>query len=178
MVISEPAGLQHAQRIVLPGVGAFAKAMERLDRLKFLEPLHRAVHTNGVPILGICLGMQLMLAIGEEGGPTPGLGWIDGHVRRLVPQGGERIPHVGWNTVDGASSCVLFESLPPARDFYFVHSYHVSPVDPSVVVGCTPFAGGFVSAVQQGTVFGVQFHPEKSQTSGFKVLENFLRLAG
>ena len=178
MVMTGPAGLETAKRIVVPGVGAFGNAMEKLEQLGFVDALYTAVISHETPVLGICLGMQLMLAIGEEGGKTAGLGWIDGHVRRLVPTQGERIPHIGWNTVEFDESCSLFRSLAPETDFYFVHSYHVAPDDPTVIIGRTPFAGGFASAIQQGSLMGVQFHPEKSQTAGFKVLENFLLSGG
>jgi glutamine amidotransferase len=178
MLLAHPDGLETAHRIVVPGVGAFGKAMEKIEQLGFVDALNTAVITRETPVLGICLGMQLMLAVGEEGGNTEGLGWIDGSVRRLVPSDGERIPHVGWNTVEFDESCSLFRSLAPATDFYFVHSYHVAPADPSVIIGRTPFAGGFASAIQKGSLYGVQFHPEKSQTAGFAVLENFLHRGG
>jgi imidazole glycerol-phosphate synthase subunit HisH len=178
MVLAHPEGLESAHRIVVPGVGAFGKAMQKLEQLGFVDALSTTVISHQVPVLGICLGMQLMLAIGEEGGTTAGLGWVDGHVRRLVPSQGERVPHIGWNTVEFDESCPLFHSLAPNTDFYFVHSYHVTPDDPSVIVGRTPFAGGFASAIRKGSLYGVQFHPEKSQTAGFTVLENFLRCGG
>jgi len=116
----------------------------------------------------------LMLAEGDEGGPCEGLGWIAGRVERIRPGPGERVPHVGWNTVEYAPGSPLFEAVQAGTDFYFVHSYHVVPADSTVVAGTTPFAGGIVTAVRAGHIWGVQFHPEKSQTAGFAILASFL----
>ncbi|MCU0274229.1 MAG: imidazole glycerol phosphate synthase subunit HisH [Acidimicrobiales bacterium] len=172
--VTAPDGLDGARRIVLPGVGAFGTAMGRLHGLGLVDALDRLVLGDGVPVLGICLGMQLMLGVGEEGGETKGLGWIEGRVVRLLPDPGERVPHVGWNAVDPTPGSAPFTDVEPGSDFYFVHSYHVVPDDPSVVAATTPFAGGFVSAVASGPCWGVQFHPEKSQAAGFAVLRAFL----
>ena len=175
VVTDDPRHLSPATRIVLPGVGAFPAAMSRLHETGLVDALHDAVIERGIPVLGICLGMQLMLTRGEEGGGCDGLGWIAGCVERIRPDAGERIPHVGWNTVEFESGSPVFEEVEPATDFYFVHSYHAVPVDSSVVAGTTPFAGGIVTAVQAGHMWGVQFHPEKSQSAGFAVLASFLR---
>ncbi len=175
---TRPDALVGARRLVLPGVGAFGTAMARLHDLGFVDALDGLVRKDGVPVLGICLGMQLMLGVGEESGEedgeTKGLGWIDGRVVRLRPLAGERVPHVGWNAVDPTPGAAPFADVEPGSDFYFVHSYHVVPDDPSVVAATTPFAGGFVSAVVSGPCWGVQFHPEKSQAAGFAVLRAFL----
>jgi glutamine amidotransferase len=133
----------------------------------------RFARERGVPFLGICLGMQLMAARGSEGGDTEGLGLIRATVPRLVPDAPTtRIPHIGWNNVAGAGR--LFDGIAPDKDFYFVHSYHVVPDDPADVLATTPYCGGFVSAVAHDAMFGVQFHPEKSQKVGFHLLRNFL----
>jgi glutamine amidotransferase len=174
VVTDEPRHLAAATRIVLPGVGAFPSAMERLRETGLTEALQDAVIGRSIPVLGICLGMQLMLAEGEEGGECHGLGWIAGRVERIRPGPDERVPHVGWNTVDFEPGSRIFEDVEPGTDFYFVHSYCVVPADRAVIAGSTPFAGGIVTAVQSGHVWGVQFHPEKSQTAGFAVLANFL----
>jgi imidazole glycerol-phosphate synthase subunit HisH len=172
---TDPAGLDGARRIVLPGVGAFPAAMARLHDLGFVDTLDRLVRDECTPVLGICLGMQLMLGVGEEGGDeTKGLAWIDGRVTRLRPEGGERVPHVGWNAVSPVPDSPPFAAVTPGSDFYFVHSYQVVPSDPAVVAATTPFAGGFVSAVVRDHCWGVQFHPEKSQGAGFAVLRSFL----
>ena len=172
--VTAPDDLDGARRIVLPGVGAFGTAMGRLHGLGLVDALDRLVLGDGIPVLGICLGMQLMLGIGEEGGESKGLGWIDGRVVRLRPLAGERVPHVGWNAVEPAEGSTPFADVEPGSDFYFVHSFHVVPDDPTVVAATTPFAGGFVSAVVSGPCWGVQFHPEKSQAAGFAVLRAFL----
>ena len=174
VVTDEARHLVAATRIVIPGVGAFPSAMSRLHETGLAEALHEAVITRGIPVLGICLGMQLMLADGEEGGPCAGLGWIAGRVERIQPGPDERVPHVGWNTVEFVPGSPVFEGVAPRTDFYFVHSYHVVPTDSTVVAGRTPFAGGIVTAVCSGHIWGVQFHPEKSQTAGFAVLASFL----
>ena len=164
-----------AERIILPGVGAFATAMGQLERPGLAAAVRERVLGDGVPFLGICLGMQLAAAEGEEGGPGPGLGLIPGRVTRLKPQGGDRVPHIGWNEVAHHADATLFTGLAPGTDFYFVHSFHLQCPD-EFVAASTPYCGGFVSAVERENVFGVQFHPEKSQTAGFEVLRAFLRV--
>jgi glutamine amidotransferase len=133
-------------------------------------------HTaQGIPLLGICLGMQLLAERGWEIRETAGLGLIPGEVRRLEPSNGDtRIPHVGWNQVAFARHCPLFEGIQSGTDFYFVHSYYLDCADAEAIVGRTAYCGGFTSAVARANVFGVQFHPEKSQKRGFHVLKNFL----
>ena len=174
-----PADLVDASRIILPGVGVFADAMGRLRSLGYEDVLQEQVQAKGVPFLGICLGMQLMAARGVEGGETRGLGWIEGECVRLEPAGGEvRIPHVGWNDVEysGKVAPALLAGIPTGRDFYFVHSYHLRCARAEDVAARTPYCGGFTSLVGGGTVCGAQFHPEKSQQDGFKLLRNFLAL--
>jgi glutamine amidotransferase len=176
VVTAGPGDLEGAARIILPGVGVFADGMRRLRERGYEAALNEHVWARGVPFLGICLGMQLLASKGWEGGETAGLGWIEGEVVRLEPSGGEfRIPHVGWNEVvqEGGG---LFRGIPSGRDFYFVHSYHLKPAREEDVLARTPYCGGFISAVRRGTVFGTQFHPEKSQKLGFQVLRNFIAL--
>lgn len=175
VVTDDRAALADAERIILPGVGAFPVAMEFL-RDKGLDEAMRARVEAGVPLLGICLGMQLLARRGSEGRVTEGLGLLDAEVVRLEPSQGEAVPHVGWNEVVPARPSPLIAGLPPQSDFYFVHSYHVRCADGADVVGQTPYCGGFSSVVQHDNVFGVQFHPEKSQKSGFQLLRNFLEL--
>jgi imidazole glycerol-phosphate synthase subunit HisH len=164
-------------RIVLPGVGAFGVAMANLESRGLLGALDDAVREGGVPLLGICLGMQLLASEGTEGEATAGLGWIPGRVVRFEPQGEDRrIPHVGWNELVHSGTSQLFDGIESGRDVYFVHSYHLIPESATDAVGTTPYCGGFVSAVARGTIFGVQFHPEKSQRIGAAVLRNFLRV--
>jgi imidazole glycerol-phosphate synthase subunit HisH len=168
--------LERAAAIVLPGVGAFARGMQNLRSLGLEEVLHEQVLERGVPCIGLCLGMQLLLSHGEESGETSGLGWIDGSVERFRPVDGERIPHVGWNEVEPVRESPLFTGIEPGSDFYFVHSYYARPADEAVVLATTPYCGGFASVVGRGNVWGAQFHPEKSMRSGLRFLRNFLAL--
>jgi glutamine amidotransferase len=174
-VTDDPRDLAHADRIVLPGVGAFGDAMRALRESGFEDALSEEVHANSIPFLGICLGMHLVASVGFEGGDTKGLGWIDGEVRRFVPATAEeRIPHVGWNEVDAAPGSTLFAGIPAGADFYFVHSYHFVCDDDSDIAATTPYCGTFTSALERENVFAVQFHPEKSQRHGFQLLRNVL----
>jgi imidazole glycerol-phosphate synthase subunit HisH len=173
-VSANPADAASADRIVIPGVGAFPEAMRRLNEKGWTETLRRDALQNQIPVLGICLGMQLLAQYGHEGEKTEGLGFIPGHVTRLEPVENERVPHVGWNEVWFQSGSPLFAHVKDGSDFYFVHSYQFVAEDPSDVVAATPYCGRFVSAVARGKVFGVQFHPEKSSQTGFQVIRNFL----
>jgi len=177
-IITADAGeLAKADRIILPGVGSFTEAMSRIRQRSLDTILGELVTTRRLPFLGICLGMHLLATEGREGGTTEGLGWIDGEVRRLEPAGEDtRIPHAGWNEVDVVRESPLFHGMKPNQDFYFVHSYQLCPANPETVVARTPYGPGFVSAIQRDLIFGVQFHPEKSQRTGFQVLRNFLAI--
>jgi len=175
-VTDEPSELEHADQIVLPGVGAFPDAMRNLRARGLDDALTKQVIDNGAPFLGICLGMQLIAAKGFEVAETAGLGWVDGDVVRFDARTGERIPHVGWNDVEVEvdRALPLFAGIPPHADFYFVHSFHLACRDRRDVLATTPYGGGFVAAVNRDNVFGVQFHPEKSQRHGLRLLRNFL----
>jgi glutamine amidotransferase len=176
-VVAAGSEMGEPNHVILPGVGAFGDGIRNLQDRDLVNAIADQVHDVGVPLLGICLGMQLLAEKGFEGGEHPGLGWIAGHVVRLEPTESDwRIPHVGWNEVHPTEGSPLFEGMAPGSDFYFVHSYHFVPDDPDDVRATTPYAGGFVSAVGNGLVFGAQFHPEKSQRTGFAVLRNFLAL--
>jgi glutamine amidotransferase len=170
--------METATHIILPGVGAFRQAMQNLRERRLEEPLYEQVIHQQIPFLGICLGMQLLATKGHEGGETPGLGWIDGEVRHFTPTAArERIPHTGWNEVYfNQPDCPLFKGISPGKDFYFVHSYHFCEVKDPEILAYTPYCGRFISAVGKDLIFGVQFHPEKSQRLGFQVLKNFLAL--
>jgi glutamine amidotransferase len=176
-VTDQARDLETASRIILPGVGAFADAMRNIKQRALDRILYEQAIEKQIPLLGICLGMQLLASKGFEVEETDGLGFIPGEVRRLNPTGEDaRIPHVGWNEVYALRESPLFRGIAPGRDFYFVHSYHFCPRDESNVLARTPYAGSFVSAVQSGSIWGVQFHPEKSQRVGFQLLKNFLSL--
>ncbi len=176
LVTDDPADLERGARIVLPGVGTFPEAMARLRSRDLDVALTEQVVGREIPFLGVCLGMQLMASRGTEVRETAGLGWIDGEVSLLDARPGERMPHIGWNEVEPTAGSPLFRGIDPGRDFYFVHGYVLHPTRDEDVAAVTPYAGGFVSAVHRGNLFGVQFHPEKSQQVGFAVLRNFLAL--
>jgi imidazole glycerol-phosphate synthase subunit HisH len=174
-VTDDPADLDAADRIVLPGVGAFPDAMANLRARGLDDALAKQVLHERAPFLGVCLGMQLMAAIGEEVEATQGLGWVDASVVRFVATAADpRIPHVGWNEVTPVGDSQLFTGIPPGADFYFVHSFHIACADSEDVLATTPYCGGFTSALQRGDAYGVQFHPEKSQQWGLRLLANFL----
>jgi glutamine amidotransferase len=177
-VTDDPVGLERADRIVLPGVGAFPDAMRNLRARGLDDALSKQVVDGGAPLLGVCLGMQLLASCGEEVEPTDGLGWVDADVVRFttVPGDGVRVPHVGWNEVDVRDDHPLFAGIPPRADFYFVHSFHVVCRDAGDVVATTPYAGTFTSAIARDNVFATQFHPEKSQAHGLRLLRNFLEM--
>lgn len=173
-----PASLADADRVVLPGVGAFPAAMHNLEHQGWSEALHHVVRERQKPLLGICLGMQLLASSGEEGTPTAGLGFIEGTVRRLDAVGCSlRVPHVGWNELTHADDDPLFAHIPQRSDFYFVHSYVFTPDAPRNVVGTTEYGVPVVAAVRQGNIWGVQFHPEKSSRAGRQLLKNFVDYA-
>lgn len=175
-VTSDPAELKKASLMVLPGVGAFADGMRNLRARGLDQALREQVLEQGVPLLGVCLGMHLLADRGIEGGESQGLGLIPGSVQKLQPdEPGTRVPHVGWNEVHPARPSPLMEGIEDGRDFYFVHSYHLACDDPADVLATTPYCGGIASAVQRGIVAGVQFHPEKSQKAGFALLRNFVK---
>jgi glutamine amidotransferase len=167
--------LQEATHIILPGVGSFKQGIENIKELRLDKVLEEQVIKNKIPILGICLGMQLLATAGTEGGESLGLNFIPGKVVKLEKKlESERIPHIGWNEVIFSKKSKLFEKLESSKDFYFVHSYHFVCQNQNDILSTTPYCGNFVSAIEKDNIFGVQFHPEKSQEIGFKVIKNFL----
>lgn len=177
MVARTPAEIESADKILLPGVGAFRAAMERLESGGFRPALDEAVLVKRKPVLGICLGMQLLAETGTEGGDVRGLGWIPGQVE-IIPRGARRLrlPHVGWNDIEAQGACPLLAGLDGDRAFYFVHSYHLVAAEPADVAGITDYGGPVTAAVWRGHVFGLQPHPEKSMGPGLKVLDAFAKL--
>ena len=173
-VSDNPDSIAAAERIVIPGVGAFSEAMQRIHSMGWYSTLRHAALNDRIPILGICLGMQLLADGGEEGGSTQGLGLIPGRVCRMESVGGERLPHVGWNEVYSLAECALFRKIPSGTDFYFVHSFHFIPNNSDNLAATTQYCGGFASAVFVNNIYGVQFHPEKSSRAGFQLIRNFL----
>lgn len=171
---ANPADLSGTERIVLPGVGAFADGMKNLRANGWPEKINSALQNPRVALLGICLGMQLLADEGREGGGNAGLGLVPGVVERMVASNGERLPHVGWNELRFQRSSPLLAGIDDGTDFYFVHSYQFKVERREDVLGLTPYCGGFPSVVRNGNVFGTQFHPEKSSRAGFQILRNFL----
>lgn len=175
-ICSDPERIAVAAKLVLPGVGAFDHGMLGLQASGLREPLEEAILRRNAPVLGICLGMQMMLESSEEG-HIPGLGWISGRVAR-IPSGTDclRVPHMGWNTVLPVRDNPLLPANEGAQRFYFVHSYKVECADPLDVLGVTEYGGEFCSAFSRGNIYGVQFHPEKSHAYGMAMFKRFLDL--
>jgi glutamine amidotransferase len=167
----------NATALVVPGVGAFGDAMEELSRLDLVVPLRQRA-ADGVPILGICLGLQIFFEESEEAPGVPGLGLVQGRVRRFSPAAGLKIPHMGWNALNIRAGTRLFEGVPDGAYVYFVHSYFVAPTDEQVVAATTAYGVRFAAAIETRNIFGVQFHPEKSQRTGLNILANFGRIIG
>jgi glutamine amidotransferase len=175
VVACRPEELQDAERIILPGVGAFGDCMTRLRGWAFTDALDHEVLQRAKPFLGICLGLQVLARDSEEHGQHVGLGWLPAQVRRLQPDAhGVKVPHVGWNDVVFRRESPLFAGLRPPSSFYFVHSYHLMLDDEALTVATCQHGATFTAAVQWQNVFAVQFHPEKSQRNGLRLLENFL----
>jgi len=170
--VSAPAQLEELTHLILPGVGAYSHAMAQLRRHDLIEPL-RAYAASGRPLLGICLGMQLLASVGDEDGPSEGLALIEGRVSKLPERPLFRVPHVGWNEVDFVRRHPLFEGVRNGMDFYFVHSYQFLPASETATLGRTHHGDPVVCAVGTSNVVGLQFHPEKSQKNGLRMLENF-----
>jgi glutamine amidotransferase len=166
--------IEAADRLVLPGVGAFDTGMHNLHVRGLVEVLNRKAMAERCPTIGICLGQQLLMQRSDEG-RLPGLGWVDGEVRRLAVGGELRLPHMGWNTVDIVRPDGLYAGMTGEVRFYFVHSYGVACRSEEDVLSTTTYGDTFVSALRHGNVFGTQFHPEKSHRFGMQVLSNFLR---
>ena len=171
-IVNHPEDLDSLTHLILPGVGSFHTAMRRLEEAGLRQPIRDFV-SSARPVLGICLGMQLLGSRGEEGEDTEGLGVIPGEVRKFDLSLVDAIPHVGWNSVELQSRHPVFEKVRTGVDFYFVHSYHFRPESDDSVVGTTDCGERFVSAIANGNVVGLQFHPEKSQANGLRLLDNF-----
>lgn len=176
VVTADPEVVARADRLVLPGVGAFAACMGALTALDgMVEAMTQAVIGRGAPFLGICVGMQLLADRGLEFGETRGLGWIAGDVARLRPADpAAKIPHMGWNALEAVADHALLAGLGEGAHMYFTHSFAFTPVDPSQVIARVDHGGRFAAAVAKDNIMGVQFHPEKSQTQGLRLLANFL----
>lgn len=178
IVSSDPRAVEAADRVVLPGVGAFGDCRRGLDALPgMVAALQRVVIEHRRPFLGICVGMQLLAQIGREHGTHDGLGWIGGEVALLpAAANGLKIPHMGWNDLDlHAPEHPVFAGIAPGAHAYFVHSYGFRPEDPSVVLASVDYGGEVVAVIGRDNLLGTQFHPEKSQSTGLRLIGNFLR---
>jgi glutamine amidotransferase len=178
VVTSEPEIVRRASRIVLPGVGAFADCKAGLDAVPGMtEMLRERVIGKAVPFLGICVGMQLMATEGREKGTRPGLDWIGGAVVKLAPRDDLKVPHMGWNTMTFTQRHKLLEGIADGDEglhAYFVHSYHLATTDERMLFATAEYGQAVTACVGRDNMFGTQFHPEKSQTLGLKLIENFL----
>jgi glutamine amidotransferase len=174
-IITRDAGfIASSSGLVLPGVGAFGLCMERLNGYSLVSPIKSYIE-SGRPFLGICLGMQLLFEESEEFGKQSGLGVLKGRVSRFSKPG-LKVPHMGWNNVRKVGNSALYDGIEDDAFFYFVHSFYVEPTE-DVASGVTEYGAQFVSSVEKGNIFATQFHPEKSQRAGLRMLENFARMA-
>lgn len=179
-ISGDPATILAADKLILPGVGAYDHGMRNIAERGLRDALDRKALTERVPVLGICLGMQLLFE-GSEEGTEPGLGWIPGRATLFrFPEGAERlkVPHMGWNEVAQAVKHPLWHDIPDHARFYFVHSYYIEAGKPQQVVGRGHYGKDFAAALAEGSRFAVQFHPEKSHTHGLQLLQNFVAWDG
>ncbi len=177
-VISDPTQLAQITHAIIPGVGSYTRAMEKLHALKMVDAL-KAFADSGRPLMGVCLGMQLLSDSGEEGGQTRGLGLVRGKVVKMNGTPEHRIPHVGWNTLSfKVPHHPVFDKIKSGVDFYFVHSYNFCCGDAADLYASTGYIGEIASIVGRANVIGFQFHPEKSQVNGLRLLENFCNWNG
>lgn len=173
LIVSRPDDLQDQTRVIVPGVGAFAQAIAFLRQSGFVEALDE-LRKRGVPLLGICLGMQLFCRTSDEDGAHTGLGWIDAAVRRFPQHTEFKVPHIGWDDLTPTRDHPLVKGIGAGTDFYFVHSYYVDCADPSDILLAGDYGIPYCAAFARGNVAGAQFHPEKSQQAGLKLLANFV----
>ena len=178
IISSDPKEIQNANKIILPGVGSFDKGMYNLNRLKLVPILKECALDKGTDILGICLGMQLLSTHSEEG-DVQGLGLIDAKTvmfKKTYDSNIYKIPHMGWNSIIINIEHNLLNGVTPQDRFYFAHSYHIDQIDKNLVLGTTDYGCSFPSVIRNGNIFGIQCHPERSHSSGIKVLQNFIRM--
>lgn len=169
--------IENATHLILPGVGAFKDGMKNLEKFGLVDVLNKVVLEEKKPILGICLGMQLMAQTSEEFGHYEGLGWLDANVIAFDDQGGTlKVPHVGWNDISYKKESPIYKGVKEGTDFYFVHSFHMVCKDKDDVTATCEYGSEIVASIQKENVFATQFHPEKSQYTGLKLLENFLEV--
>ncbi len=171
-IVTSPDQIASAEKLVLPGVGAFRDAIHELERLELVESIREHIRQDK-PFLGICLGLQLLFDVSFEDGEWKGLGVLAGDVVRFPAMPDLKVPHMGWNTLEPSHTSPLLKDIPADASVYFVHSYYVRPTDESVIAARTNYGIPFTSMIERGNLFATQFHPEKSQKVGLKMLENF-----
>jgi glutamine amidotransferase len=175
IICKHPEDLANVDRIIIPGVGAFKDCINKINQTGFFEALNEEVIKNAKPTLGICLGMQVMGKRSFEGGEFIGLGWFDAEIVKLAPSDPAlRVPNIGWNTIKYKKDITLFKGLPEEPDFYLVHSYYMKVNDPKDVVAVYDYTYDVTASILKNNIFATQFHPEKSQEFGLKILENFI----
>jgi glutamine amidotransferase len=174
VVSADPREVMAAKILMLPGVGSFPAAMSVMDNLGLSQAIHDVMHTGKSKLLGICLGMQLLMHSSNEHQGATGLGLVAGSVERFPTDNDLPVPHIGFNSVRSQSGSVLFAGLGAQTDFYFVHSFRAVAAGPEALVATSHYGEGFVAAIESGNIYGTQFHPEKSQTNGLRLLANFL----
>ncbi len=175
IITNNPNELGRMDKLILPGVGAFGDGMKKLHSGGLVDPLNNLVLTQRKPILGICLGFQLMSKSSDEYGSHAGLGWVDAEITKIESSDNTlRVPHVGWNELYQVNSSILFDEIPDGELFYYVHSHHMKTSSADTTIGECDYGGRFVSAIQSGNIYATQFHPEKSQLHGLALLKNFL----
>lgn len=170
---ADPAVILSAKKIIFPGVGAFSDCVSSIKEKNLDVILNEAVVSKQIPILGICLGMQMMFD-GSDEGPGAGLGWLPGFVRKIAPEPGFRVPHVGWNDLALKNAGKMFQGIKTGAHMYFTHSFHVEPRNQSDVAASCFHGKEIVAAVEHDHIWGTQFHPEKSQETGLKIFHNFM----
>tara|TARA_B100001250_G_C19804158_1_gene792457 strand:- start:1024 stop:1641 length:618 start_codon:yes stop_codon:yes gene_type:complete len=175
LICSSPDDIDHTERIILPGVGAFSDCMKKLHNLKFVNKLNEEVLIKKKPVLGICLGMQVMAKCSFEGGKNDGLGWFDAEVIKISPSNlkKHKVPNIGWNSIS-YKNVDLFKNIPKNIDLYFVHSYFMNCKNKEDIIASYDYEEKITAAVQKNNILATQFHPEKSQDVGLNILENFL----
>lgn len=176
-LVDDPSNLTLVDRLILPGVGSFSHAMKNLESRNLVNPL-KEFFSSGKPMMGICLGMQLLGEEGVEGSEVPGLGLVAGSSSKLPEDGAHRVPHMGWNSIEILHPHPVLEGVPSESDFYFVHSYAIAGFEAPQALAKTNHGVDFLSGVYRENLVGFQFHPEKSQRNGSKIIENFVKWDG
>ena len=176
IITREPEVILNASRVILPGVGAFGDAMEKLHKYNLVDVIKEVVKKE-IPFLGICLGLQLLFETSDETPGVQGLGILKGKIKRIPDNGELKIPHIGWNSLSFPNKGRLYEGISQESYVYFVHSYYLDAEDKGIVVATTEYGTTIHASVEQGNVFACQFHPEKSSSVGLKILDNFLKIS-